>query len=152
MARNREPFAFNGMGMELPDAGVLLDAQRAAGENAARMAGTACHYAMSVNRAWINFWSNHLGQYTEIPKRFAEAQTSFMERAFEHYQESMQELSGLAEEFRESAQEAILESGKAGERAAQKLVAEAKETGKASRPKESRVSSAGAQEERRGAH
>src|SRR5208337_2881762 len=110
MASNREPFSLNGMSGQIPDAGVLLDAQRAAAENAARMAGTACHYAMSVNRAWLNFWSNHLTQYTEIPKRFADAQTDFVERAFDHYQESIKQLSGLAKQAQAEVEEVIRET------------------------------------------
>ncbi len=138
MARNRENLGFNGIGAQIPDTGVLLDAQRAAAENAARMASTACHYTMAVNRAWLEFWSKHLTQYTELPKRFADAQTDFMERAFGHYQESIQQLSGLAEEAGEQIEETVREAEKTGERAAGRFLEEAKEMGQVSRPKESR--------------
>ena len=137
MAGYREPFSMNG---GMPDAGVLLDAQRAAAENTARMASTACHYAMSVNRAWLNFWSKHLTQYSEIPRRFADAQSEFVQKAFNHYQESIQQLSGLAEQIQEEAQEAIKETQAAGEQAAQQFKTEAVEMTKGSRPKESRHS------------
>ncbi|MGO9171479.1 MAG: hypothetical protein ACLP7P_05900 [Rhodomicrobium sp.] len=150
MASNREPFSLNGMSGQIPDAGVLLDAQRAAAENAGRMAGTACHYAMSMNRAWLNFWSNHLAQYTEIPKRFADAQTDFVKQAFDHYQESIHELSGTAKQVQEEVQEVIRETEETGERAAQQLRAEAKDFAKGTRPKETRPQSAG--EHQRGAH
>ncbi|MGO9459345.1 MAG: phasin family protein [Rhodomicrobium sp.] len=150
MAGNRELFGLNGMSGQIPDAGVILDAQRAAAENAARMAGTTCHYAMAVNRAWLNFWSNHLTQYTEIPKRLADAQSDFVERAFDHYQESIQQLSGMAREVQEEVQEVIRETEETGKRAAKPLRAEAKDFAKGSRPKESRPPSAG--EHRRGAH
>ena len=106
MARNREIFGVKGIGAQMPDAGVLLDAQRMAAENAARMASTACHYTMSMNRAWLEFWSKHLTQYTELPKRFADAQSDFMQRAFSHYQDSIQQLSGAAEEAGEEIEEA----------------------------------------------
>jgi hypothetical protein len=122
----------------MPDAGVFLDAQRAAAENAARMASTACHYTMSVNRAWLNFWTKHLTQYSEMPKRFADAQTDFVERAFSHYQESVQQLSGIAEQIEEEAKEVMRETQAAGEQAAQQFRAEASDMQKASRPKEMR--------------
>ncbi len=138
MARNTGTYGFNGIGAQIPDAGVLLDAQRAAAENAARMASTACHYTMSVNRAWLEFWSKHLTQYTELPRRFADAQTDFMERAFSHYQESIKQLSGMAGEAGEQIEEAVRETGKAGERIADQFLEETKEMGKVSRPKESR--------------
>ena len=138
MARNREIFGFKGIGAQIPDAGVLLDAQRTAAENAARMASTACHYTMSMNRAWLEFWSRHLTQYTELPKRFADAQSDFMQRAFGHYQDSIQQLSGVAEEAGEEIEEALAENEKAGERVTASFLEETKEMGKAARPKESR--------------
>ena len=130
------------MGAQIPDAGVLMENQRAVAENAARMASTACHYSMSMNRAWLEFWSRHLAQYTELPKRFADAQTDFMQRALGHYQESLQQLGGLAEEAGEEIEETVRETGQAGERAGRRLVEEAKETGNAGKPKESRPSRA----------
>ena len=136
MARNREILGFNGMGAQIPDAGVLLEAQRAAAENAARMATTACHYTMSLNRAWLDFWSKHLTQYTELPKRFADAQSDFVERAFGHYQESIQQLSSIAQEAGAEIQEAVEEGGKAGERTARRFMDEEKEMSKPARPKE----------------
>ena len=103
-----------------------------------------------MNRAWMNFWSNHLTQYTEIPKRFADAQTDFVKQAFDHYQESIQELSGMAKQVQEEVQEVIRETEETGERAAQQLRAEAKDFAKGARPKEARPQSdAGHQ---RGAH
>jgi Phasin protein len=151
MARNREILGFNGMGAQIPDAGMLLDAQRAAAENAARMASTACQYTMSLNRAWLEFWSKHLTQYTELPKRFADAQTDFMKRAFGHYQESIKQLSSITEDAQEEFQEAAEESGKAGERTAHRFMDEAKEMGKPAGPKEGRQSRA-AEEQREQAH
>lgn len=153
MARNRESYGFNGIGAQIPDAGVLLDAQRAAAENAARMASTCCHYTMSVNRAWLEFWSKHLAQYVEIPKRFAEAQTDFVERAFGHYQESMHQLGGLVEEAEEQIEETMRETGKAEEAVTQRFLEEAKEMGKPSRqPKEGRPSRSTEREHHRSAH
>jgi hypothetical protein len=153
MARNREIWGLNGIGAQIPDAGVLLDAQRAAAENAARVASSACHYTMSLNRAWLEFWSKHLTQYTELPKRFAEAQTDFMERAFGHYQESMQQLSEMAEEAGEEFQEAVQETGKVSERATQRFLDEARDAGKAGRPKEAKPPRVGEEaREQRGTH
>lgn len=151
MARNRESLGFNGMAAQIPDAGVLLDAQRAAAENAARMASAACHYTMSLNRAWLEFWSKHLTQYTELPKRFADEQTEFVRRAFGHYQESIQQLASIAEEAREEVQKAAEETEKAGERTARRFMDEAKEIGKPSRAKEGRQAKA-AEEQREQAH
>ena len=142
MARKQEIFGFNGMGAQIPDAGVLMDNQRAVAENAARMASTACHYSMSMNRAWLEFWSRHLAQYTELPKRFADAQTDFMQRALGHYQESLQQLGGLAEKAGEQIEETMRETGQAGERAGRRVLEEAKEMGNAGKPKESRPSRA----------
>ncbi len=138
MARNRETLGLNGIVAQIPNTGVLLDAQRAAAENAARMASTACHLTMSVNRAWLEFWGKHLTQYTELPKRFADAQSDFMQRAFGHYQESMQQLTSLAAEAEEEIAETARESEKAGEQTTKRFLEEAKEMGKGSRPKESR--------------
>jgi hypothetical protein len=138
MARNQEISGVKGIGTQMPDAGVLLDAQRTAAENAARMASTACNYTMSMNRAWLEFWSKHLTQYTELPKRFADAQSDFMQRAFGHYQDSIQQLSGAAEEAGEEIEEAAGETEKAGERATASFREETKEMGKAAKPKESR--------------
>ncbi len=153
MARNQEISGFNSIGTQIPDASALLDAQRAAAENAARMASTACHYTMSVNRAWLEFWSKHLTQYTELPKRFADAQTDFMEQAFGHYRKSIQQLSRLAAEAGEQIEETIRETGREGERTAQQLLEEAKEMGKGNRPKESRPPRASeGQRAHRGAH
>lgn len=151
MVRNQEILGFNGMSARIPDAGLLLDAQRAAAENTARMASTACHYTMSLNRAWLEFWSKHLTQYTELPKRFAEAQTDFMERAFGHYQDSIRQFSSITEEAQEELQEAAEESGKAGERVAQRLMDEAKEMSKPVRSKESRQARA-TEQQREQAH
>ena len=138
MAQKQEIFGFNGMGAQIPDAGVLMDSQRAVAENSARMASTACLYSMSMNLAWLEFWSRHLAQYTELPKRLAGAQTDFMQRALGNYQESLQQLGGLAAKAEEQIEETVRETGQAGERA----VEGAKEMGNAGKPKESRPSRA----------
>ena len=142
MAQKQEIFSFNGMSAQIPDAGVLMESQRAAAENAARMASTACHYSMSMNRACLEFWSRHLAQYTELPKRFADAQTDFMQRAMSHYQESLQQLGGLAAKAGEQIEETVRETGQAGEREGRGFVEEAKEIGNAGKPKEARPSRA----------
>ena len=119
-----------------------MDNQRAVAENAVRMASTACHYSMSMNRAWLEFWSRHLVQYTELPKRFADAHTDFMQRALGHYQESLQQLGGMAAKAGEEIEETVRETSQAGERAGRSLLEEAKEMGNAGKSKESRPSRA----------
>jgi hypothetical protein len=151
MARNRDTFGLNEITAQMPHAGALLDVQRTAAENAARMAGATCHYAMCWNRAWLNFWSNHLSQYTELPRRFADAQSNFFEQAFDHYQESIQELGSLASQMQSEAEDAMRETQEAGKQAAQELHAATthlgREPGKQNRQKENRPASG---EERRG--
>jgi hypothetical protein len=151
MARNRDTFGLNEITAQMPHAGALLEVQRTAAENAARIAGVTCHYAMSWNRAWLNFWSNHLSQYTELPRRIADAQSSFFEQAFDHYQESIQELGGLASQIQGEAEGVMRETQEAGKRAAQELNTATsdlgKDAGKQNRQKESRPAGG---EERRG--
>jgi hypothetical protein len=142
MTRSIEPFSFDGT---LPDAGKILDAQRAAAGNVAHMASTACHYAMSMNRAWLDLWNNQLTQCMQIPERLTEAQTDFVEQAFDHYRESIHQLSGLAQQAQEQTQGAMRqaqetaqgmmrETQEAGERAAQQFSDETKERAKGARP------------------
>jgi Phasin protein len=140
MAKDRETYGLN-VAAQIPNAGVLLEAQRAAAENAAKIAGATCHYAMSWNRAWLNFWSNHLSQYTELPRRFADVQTDFMEQAFDHYQRSIQELGVLASQMQHEAEDTIRATQDLGKQAAQELRPEAtkdisKGMAKEGRPKE----------------
>jgi hypothetical protein len=148
MARKQEISGLNGTSAQIPDAGVFMDSQRAVAENAVRMASTACHFSMSMNQAWLEFWSRHLAQYTELPKRFADAQRDFMQHALGHYQESLQQLGGLAAKAGEKIEETVLETGQAGERAGCGLLEKAKPMSTASKPKESRPSRA--TQERRG--
>ena len=135
------------MSAKLPDAGALLNAQRAAAENATRMANAACHYALSLNRAWLDLWDSRLDDYLDLPKRFVSAQTDFIEQAFEHYQESMQKLGSLATKASRDAQSAVRETEAAGERAARQFQSDMKDVGWGNRPKESPMHSVG--EERR---
>jgi vacuolar-type H+-ATPase catalytic subunit A/Vma1 len=136
MPRNREAYGLNGIAAQMPNAGAILEAQRTAAQNAARVAGVTCHYAMSWNRAWLNFWSQHLSQYSELPKRFADAQTNFVEQAFDHYQESIQELGSLASELQDEAEGVMKETQEAGERAVEDFRHEAKDMSKGNRLKE----------------
>ena len=142
MARNGEPFSLNA---GLPEAGKILDAQRAAAGNVAHMASTACHYAVSMNRAWLGLWNNQLTQYMEIPERLTDAQTDFIEQAFDHYQESVHQLSGIARQAQEQTQGAMRqaqetgegtmrETQETGERAVQQFSDEARERAKGARP------------------
>jgi hypothetical protein len=151
MQENRETHGLNGMGV--PDAGVIMEAQRAATENASKIANAACHYAISMNRAWLELWDHRLDEYFELPKRFAEAQTNFLGHAFEHYQESMQKLGGLASKMTEEAQAAVRETQAAGDRAARHVQQEGADQGWGSRPKEMHQSGGGEERrEQRGAH
>ena len=95
------------MTAKLSDAGMLLAAQRAATKNAARMANAACHYAVSLNRGWLNLWDSYLDDYLDPPKHFVNAQTAFIEQAFDHYQESVQQLGSLAAKATRNAQSAV---------------------------------------------
>ncbi len=134
MQRNRET---NGSdGMQLPGASALIDAQRAATENATRMANAAFRYALSINRAWLDLWDSRVDEYLELPKRFAHAQTDFIEHAFDHYQESMQKLSSLAAKASDDVETTFRETQSAGERVGRQLQSEAKEMGWGNRPKE----------------
>ncbi|MGB9164831.1 MAG: hypothetical protein WCC41_10315 [Rhodomicrobium sp.] len=60
------------------------------------MANAACHYALFLNRGWLDLWDSYLDVYLDAPKRFVNAQTACIEQAFDHYQESMQQLGSLA--------------------------------------------------------
>ncbi len=134
-------------GMQLPGAKAMLDAQRAATENATRMANAAFHYAVSVNRTWLDLWDNRLDEYFDLPKQFVDVQTEFIEHAFDHYQESMQKLSGLAAKATHDAESTVRETQSAGEQMGRQLQSEAKEMAWGNRPKENPMNS-GAEERR----
>src|SRR5262249_10905477 len=119
-----------------------------------RMASAAWHYAMSMNRAWLELWSNRLSEYTELPKRLLDVQTGFMEHAFDHYRESLQQLGGLASQAQHEAEGMMRGFEEAGERAGQELRQDAKDAAKGGRPKEFRPQSASQnqREHQRGSH
>ena len=98
-----------------------MEAQRAATENATRMANAAYHYALSVNRAWLDLWESRVDDYLELPKRLVNAQTDFIEQAFHHYREGMEKLGTLATKAMSDAQSAVRETEAAGERAARQF-------------------------------
>jgi hypothetical protein len=83
----------------------------------------------------------------DLPKRFVNAQTDFIEQAFDHYQESMQQLGRLATNATRDARSAVREKEAAGDRAARQFQSETKEMGWGNRPKENPMPSGG--EERR---
>ncbi len=128
-----------------------MEAQRAATENASRMTNAACHYAMSVNRTWLDLWDSHLDDYLELPKRFLDAQTDLMEQAFDHYQESMRKLGSLATKATQDVQSAVHETQSAGERVAGQLQSDAKDAGWGNRPKEAQKHGGGGEQHREGA-
>ena len=136
MQKTQESNGWREVTTNIPDAGALVEAQRAATENATRMANAACHFALSVNKAWLELWDSRLGDYLEIPKRLANAQTDFIEQAFDHYQESMQKLGSLASKVTHEAQSALKETQAAGERAASQFQSDTKEMSWGNRPKE----------------
>ena len=107
--------------MTLPNGGALMEAQRAATEMQTRMANATYHYALSVNKAWIELWNDRLNAYLELPKRFVNAQSDFVEQAVAHYQESLQKLGVLATKATQHAQSAVKETQAAGERVARQF-------------------------------
>ena len=110
--------------MTLPNGGALMEAQWAATEM------QTYHYALSVNKAWIELWNDRLNAYLELPKRFVNAQTDFVEQAVAHYQESLQKLGDLATKATQHAQSAVKETQAAGERVARQFQSELKEMGR----------------------
>jgi len=71
------------MTAKLPDAGALAGAERAAAENM-RMANAARHYALSLNKAWLELRDCRPDDYVNLPKRCVGAQTDFVEQTFDH--------------------------------------------------------------------
>jgi len=139
MARTRESLRWNETGAQLSDGGVLLEAQMAAAENATRMAGAAYHYAMSMNRAWLNLWNNRLVQYTELPKRLADAQIDFMEKAFDQYRDSIHQLEGMATQATNETGDALAETVQATSEIVRPLRPQPKDARKAQRPTTARA-------------
>ena len=79
-----------------PNAGQMAEAQRTATENVAKLATTAFDYGVSLSRAWIDLWDSRYTEYIMIPKRLANAQSAFLERALDDYQQSLETLRDLA--------------------------------------------------------
>jgi len=136
MQRNRETNGADEMTAKLPDARAFLEAQRAATENATRMANAACHYALSINRSWLDLWDSRINDYLDFPKRFVNAQTELIEQAFGHYQESIQKLDSVATKATQDVQSAVRETQGAADRVANQLQSDAKDIGWRNRPKE----------------
>jgi hypothetical protein len=155
MQSNRETSGLDVMATKLPDVGVLIEAQRAATENASRMVNAACHYTLSINRAWLDLWDSRLSEYIELPKRLIDAQTDFLEQAFDHYQESLQKFGSLAAKAKDDAEEAVSEAQHEGERVVRRFQSDAKEAW-SGRPKENPMRSASEEsrepEQQRSAH
>jgi hypothetical protein len=128
MARQQETFGSNAI--QMLDPGRIMEAQRAAAENAARVTSTAMRYAMSMNQAWLNLMNNQLTHYFRMPERLAETQRDFIEQAFDQYQESMEQMSGLAMKVQEEAGDAMRETQAAAENTGRTFAGEAKEMGK----------------------
>ena len=62
---------------------ALIAARRGATENK-RMANSALHYALSLNKAWLELWDFRLDDYMNLPKRCVDVQTDFVEQTFDH--------------------------------------------------------------------
>ncbi len=60
-----------------------------------------------------------------------------MEHAFDHYQEGLKKIGGLASKVSQEAETAVRETQEASGRAAEKFQSEMKETGWGARPKDS---------------
>ena len=121
MQKNRQGNGAEEVSVTLPNGGALIEAQRAATENATQIAKAAWHNALSVNKAWMELWDNRLEEYLKLPKRFVDAQTHFVEQAVNHYQESLQKLGGLATKATHDAQAAVKETQAAEERVARQF-------------------------------
>ncbi len=162
MARNQE--VFGSSGTQMFDVSRVFEMQRSAAENASHMAGTLWHYSLSMNRAWLKLWNNQLSHYTGMPERLAEAQSNFVEQAFDHYRESIQQMSGqmsgFAAQAQVEAQEIVKKTQAAGEEAMDRFRSESEEVEnkikeaatKTVRPKEQRTPSGSEEAHRRGPH
>ena len=111
------------------------------------MANAACHYALFLNRGWLDLWESYLDDYLDAPKRFVNAQTACIEQAFDHYQESMQQLGSLATKATRDARSAVRATEAERDRAACQFQSETTEMGWGNRPKENPMPGGG--EERR---
>ena len=127
MQKTRQANGAEEVSVTLPNGGALMDAQRAATENATRVAKAAWDNALSVNKAWMELWNNCFNEYLELPKRFVDAQTKFVEQAIDHYQESLHKLGGLATKVTQDAQSAAKETQASGERVARQFQTSLKE-------------------------
>ncbi len=162
MARNQEVFGTGGSPMF--DASRVFEMQRSAAENASHMASTLWQYSISMNRAWLRLWNNQLSHYTEMPERLAEAQSNFVEQAFDHYRDSIQQMSGqisgFAAQAQVEAQEMVKKTQAAGEEAVDRFRSESEEVEnkikeaatKTVRPKEHRTHGSSEEAHRRGPH
>ena len=121
MQKNGQGNGAEEVSVTLTNGGALIEAQRAATENATQIAKAAWHNALSVNKAWMELWGSRLEEYLKLPKRFVDAQTHFVEQAVNHYQESMQKLGGLATKATHDAQAAVKETQSAQDRVARQF-------------------------------
>jgi len=92
---------------QFANAARLMHTQNVAVQNATRMTGQVCHYAMSVNRAWFNLWSTMLMDYAALPRRITSAQVDFMGDVLKGFEETGQEMGGLVLHAEEEAEEAM---------------------------------------------
>ncbi len=121
MQKNGQGNGAEEVSVTLTNGGALIEAQRAATENATQIAKAAWHNALSVNKAWMELWGSRLEEYLKLPKRFVDAQTHFVEQAVNHYQESLQKLGGLATKATHDAQAAVKETQAAQDRVARQF-------------------------------
>jgi hypothetical protein len=134
MPRNQNP-NMNGQGIGLPNAGAILEVQFNAAESASRMAGEACNYAISMNRTWLNLWSNQFAHITAMPKRIADIQRDSFEETLDELQQSMQELGRLTSRARDEAEASIRETAKQGDQMVQQPRSQSEESATSVRPR-----------------
>ncbi len=92
----------------------IMEEQRSAAENAVRIARAAREYIVSLNRAWIDLWNSRYTELMTIPKRVADTQCDFIERALNDYGQSLENMRTLTakaqEETASLASRAVRES------------------------------------------
>ena len=92
---------------QFANAARLMQSQNTAVQNATRMTGQVCQYAMSINRAWFNLWSTMVMDYAALPRRLTNAQVDFIGDVLKGFEETGQEMGGLVLHAEEEAEEAM---------------------------------------------
>ncbi|SRR5579883_317015 len=138
----------SGLTVQAPNPGAIMQAQLEAAENATRIAGAACNYAVSVNRAWLELWTNSITQFTHLPRRLADMQRELVEEAIGDFQESMQQFGEFAVQASEEAEDTVRQSAKQMAEFAEQTRPQLQEGSRVKRDRRTERNAAG---ERRGA-